>query len=233
MSSLKEINGRYYNSANVVMLPTKDLKAPILCNLKEDYIQYFSNEYWSNDNLTKRHLYITSDEKIKEGEYAIVPMLGGGFVAALIVDISKTGYVIFGNYARLIDLGCQISECKKIIVTTDKSLGLPQSSQSFIKAYIEAYNSGKPITKVMVEIEPGGSFTDFDTKEIVIMKQRLKVDKDNYITIKPIKDSWNREEIPFQTIKSIIDSIKNSDIIQTKEFDMKLELLDKWIEENL
>ena len=42
----------------VVMLATDNKKAPILSYLNDKSIQYFSNEYWSNSDLTKRHLYI-------------------------------------------------------------------------------------------------------------------------------------------------------------------------------
>lgn len=55
-------------------------------------------------------------------------------------------------------------------------------------------------------------------------KQRLKINpKDNTITIKEVKDSWNREEV-IQLIKKF-----NKDCTGQPwyEFD------DKWIEENL
>ena len=62
---------------------------------------------------------------------------------------------------------------------------LPKPSQSFIEKYIEKYNKGEQITDVLVEYWA-------HTEE----HPQLKINpKDNTITIKPVKDSWNREEV--------------------------------------
>jgi hypothetical protein len=99
------------------------------------------------------HLYILSDEKIKEGDWVLTP---------------ENKILKFGQ------VGTYLSKDKKIIATTDSSLTpndtkhckldtngecaycnskLPQISESFIKAYIKAYNEGTPITEVQVEYE--------------------------------------------------------------------------------
>ena len=125
--------------------------------------------------------------------------------------------------------------CKKIIATTDSSLGyeesiydprsktggkwilLPQPSQSFIEKYIEQYNKENIITDVMVE------YQEYDHDEewsdisgaYETFKLRIKVDsKDNTITIKRIKDTFTREEViellhrrTYETTKDIMDNI--------------------------
>lgn len=127
---------------------------------------------------------------------------------------------------------------KKIIATTDTSLFtladcpvrgaasnikyiLPQPSQQFIEKYIESYNKGEIITDVLVEYEeydPKGWFT----KGKSLLPDILKVNsKDNTITIKKLKDSWNKEEV----IKLIEDySVFDDGTIFTRN---------KWINENL
>jgi len=101
---------------------------------------------------------------------------------------------------------------KKIIATTDTSLFtladcpvrgavsnikyiLPQPSQQFIEKYIESYNKGEVITDVLVE------YKEYDpkywfTKGRSLLPEILKINnKDNTITIKKLKDSWNKEEV--------------------------------------
>lgn len=203
MSSLKEENGRYYNSANVVMLATKSKE-------KDLYLVESGELYYSvNPNqmihkyYTHQHLYFTSDEEIKEGDWH------------------------WNHIDRMIsnDIRAVDQFCKKIISSTDKSLGLPQPSQSFIKAYIEAYNSGKPITKVMVEYTQKYSYridipldeTEFD----------LVVDEDNCITIKKVQNTFTREE-HIANIKAFAkEFVANTDTAY-KQAD-----IDKWISENL
>jgi ketol-acid reductoisomerase len=101
---------------------------------------------------------------------------------------------------------------------------LPQPSQQFIEKYIECYNKGKVITDVLVEqgidkitmactcaeneetFDCVYSYTDaelnsccqkrFPNGEYWNKTFKLKVNpKDNTITIKKLKDSWNREEV--------------------------------------
>ncbi len=130
-------------------------------------------------------------------------------------------------------IGVLNKNLRKIIATTDSSLIiinnkldsrdllhtliLPQPSQSFIEKYIEKYNKGEKIADVMVEYESINSH--------VLGLIRLKVNpKDNTITIKPIKDSWNREEV----IK-----LMNLSIEQGKYAFDQNNWEDKWIKENL
>lgn len=126
MNNLKEINGQYYKECNVVMLPTKD-KSYIWWNgfkLKDTMppeIMINGNEF--------QHLYIISNEEIKEGDWVI------------------NYYNVIAKWGGHGDL----NGCKKIIASTDKSLGLSEPSQDFLKLYIEEYNKSNQIKKVLVE----------------------------------------------------------------------------------
>lgn len=114
-----------------------------------------------NDNDIPRgvphHLYFLSDEEIKKGDW----------------------YYDFHNQevcqSNFTKLPLEFGNCKKIIVTTDRSLSeqimyypdgaiigdiesyklLPQPSTSFIEHFVEEYNKGNIITEVEVEYEEG------------------------------------------------------------------------------
>ena len=154
-----------------------------------------------NSTTKYKHLYMTYDDVIKEGDWYID-------------DTNTVRKAITSN----ITYWESRKDYKKIIATTDTSLLvsrdnshknsiwkldgalLPQPSQQFIEKYIEAWNSGNPIKYVDVlytqvtnlsgSVDCGDIDDDYDWTEEV-----LKVDSHNCITITKIKDSWTREEV--------------------------------------
>lgn len=195
MNKLKEINGKYYQECEVVMLATNEkgftlninsqrvLHIPFDPNTPQDYIKLKNKP---------QHLYFLSNEKIKEGE--------------LFIDLrEKTPdkeYIYTAGLGGHAEFANKIG--KKIIVTTDISLlksyseqtlndfaCLPQPSKEFLQAYIKAYNESKPITKVLVEMEPIGAYCNIE----YLSDFSIKVNSSNEITIKKIKDSYTREEV--------------------------------------
>jgi len=140
------------------------------------------------------HLYILSDEEIKEGDWCFD------------LDFKRVFYCSDSSREKYLN-------SKKIITTTDESLvlkenisksteecwkytSLPRPSDDFITAFVKA--QGK-IIEVLVEYEFGSieeSYFNDNGDEVLPIK--LKVSKDNTITIKPIqeeKTSWSREEV--------------------------------------
>jgi hypothetical protein len=140
---------------------------------------------------------------------------------------------------------CDIAKAysKKIIATTDelklkdisRPLGvyqiLPSPSESFIKAYIEAYNNGNVIEDILIEVEEikGDlgiilSLTNEDFK--------LKL-KDNNIIIKKVKENLTREEA-IELIKDAVaeslDWSKANDNIHSFAI-IEGRFLNKWIED--
>ena len=106
---------------------------------------------------------------------------------------------------------------------------LPQLSQQFIKKHIESYNAGQVISDVLVEYinqySDDGSFSVINNP--VKVNQVLKINpKDNTITIKRLKNSWNREEVII-LIKLLEKDIKTARSLYDNQG------LDKWIEQNL
>jgi hypothetical protein len=229
-----------FKKAKVVMLPTNQKTNGMICKdiTEQDKIIAIKTKHlMEHEDYIGHHLYIILDKKPDNGDYYIID------------GISE---VLKNNGLKFID-----DNCKKIIATTDTSLQwldeseinpelarpnglwkcLPQPPQQFIQKYIEEYNRGNIITDVLVEYQ-----TDFKSETKLYMlsigdnpddfeygEPTVKINpKDNNITIKKVKDNWNREEIRI---------LKNKLISLSKEEQMKIlntvESFDKWIEENL
>ena len=141
-------------------------------------VQEFSNK--------KVHIYITSDEEIKDGDY---------YYDNIVLQVRQ--WKSFMIYNKL--------QHKKIIATTDASLGLPQPSQQFIEKYIEEYNKGNVITDVLVEYE---YLLDDRT---VLPYWKLKMNTKNNtitITIKKLKETYSKDEV-YQILEKYTSFIWN------------------------
>lgn len=155
-----------------------------------------------NDNFY--HLYIISSEEIKEGDWYMYCHFGEWI-------ISNSRETLKNETNTLENLN-KDDYFKKIIATTDKSLtkgmycvstgkyqeSLPQPSQSFIEKFVDEYNKGNIITEVMVEYEEPyknlvGSMVGSNIGHFILTeenKYRIKINPNNTINIKPIKDNW-------------------------------------------
>lgn len=121
---------------------------------------------------------------------------------------------------------------KKIIATTENSLKLPQLPQQFIEHYISEYNKGNIVNKVKVEWEEG--FEDINPNCSYPEQWNLKVNPDNAINIKPIKNIWSKEEVIAFGLKCVnlgMD-LNNNPLPRLSEISGK-EFYYKWLEENL
>ena len=191
----------------VVMLPTE--KASDLClytpqthdvsNNILNYGNYNQRLYGLDKKPLYQHLYILSDEEIKIGDWGIGHAKG--------INGIGTGYYVFKHdNSNIAKVNALAEGSKKIIATTDKSLGLASPSTSFIEKFVEEYNKDNVITDVMVEYEENLIVTQTKpiiqhqgSKPVVVphkIETQLKINpKDNTITIKKVKDSWSREEV--------------------------------------
>lgn len=211
-----------------------------------------------NVHYINNFIYITFNDLIQEGD----------FYAMFIDDNWKIMNPVYDRKeADRCNNHPSISKiCKKIIATTDKSLTvdsrigikgsfcqkpLPEPSQQFIKHYIEQYNQGNIIEEVLVEYEDAmwfnngkawQPFPDYKTTTRKSKSPKINL-KDNTITIRSARNSWNREEVEKLKDLSIALS-KHFDYIWNEtdiRFDQSLEIaisedqqrLHKWIEENL
>lgn len=191
----------------VVMLGKPDYKTNI--TKRKDQLFFIEDRARFNNGFNQQ-LYIISDNEIKEGDWCI----GNG----LLVQVTR-------EQARLNNVeGYQLNfYYKKVIATTDKSLGnyewtasgqdfkqLSQIPESFIKAYVKAYNEGKSI--IEVDLETG----IFNT--INYIKTRL----DNTVIIHQSK-TYTRDEV--SDLLTSLNNIRPSGLSSYE--------LVKWLEENL
>ncbi len=98
------------------------------------------------DCCSPQHLYFTSNEEIKEGDWCI-----GEGVALPFKAIPTIRY----------------HQWKKIVASTDPSLGLPSIPESFIQQYVAV--NGK-INSVMLEMENKANSVDIDFEKIYTLK---------------------------------------------------------------
>lgn len=127
--------------------------------------------------------------------------------------------------------------CKKIEATIDSSIkifggygsgethdeaaiyeSLPQIPETFIQAYIKAYNEGNPITEVQLETSYKG---ELHNEESFTNTFHVKLRKDNTVIIHPVK-TYSRSEVI-----ELLELLR-SDIPSEYSFGLK-----DWIEKNL
>lgn len=224
----------------VIMLPTED-KSSIIINT---YInnthsikpllsiqagkQYLASIMSHDDTssliargLQPQHLYFTTDDEIKEGDWCIdVDEFGG-----MILNIAYPKNIRPAHLQQL-----------KIIATTDKLKVIVKKGKFFNKgkylpqpsqAFIEKYCKEDGIDEVLVEYERIDTYpkTLNDTNWGKLIP---KIDSHNTITIHPIKDSWSREEhiADLEAIYMLgINVEKNKEDYKTN--------FDGWIKDNL
>jgi hypothetical protein len=224
--------------AQVIMLPTNN-KSLLHINYSKLQLNKFEQLDVNNQNL-----YFISNDEIKEGDWFIHHSHG---ITTLLKAIEINNR-IFDNQGT----SCSKDYCKKIIATTDTSLKvnsevnnnnsikflLPQPSQQFIEKYIESYNKSDvgsnnyTVTDVLVEYEKCSHKTcnnGCDSQMCRNQHYKLKVNpKDNTITIKKLKDSWNREEYEIGLRKSF-----NAGMNYAEGGHFGIPDENKWIEQNL
>jgi hypothetical protein len=234
-----------FKRAKVILLPTNDtinvLKGYKDKSLLFQYKEIYKTIEAEKSYVSNYHLYIISDDEIKENDWFI---LNNGIKQ--LSRIRYSGAILTLKNGESSIYGHDFKYCKKIIATTDTSLtimlphdvlidsSLPQPSQSFITKYIEYYNKGEVITDVLVEYEYIQSYSGNTGLEI---KDYLKINpKDNTITIKKLKDSWNREEV-IELIKKFNNEATihcNGEWIRKYKDSLTYnEIKEQWIKENL
>jgi hypothetical protein len=180
-----------WKQKEIVLLPTEG-KSPIVKTIgKKEFLFNSDNfEKFASDDYC--HLYIIDDSEIKEDE---LPCW----------CINKNRDTVY----QVQTLKGSIN-WNKIIASTDticirdsgwdasKDDYLPRIPQSFVEHFITEFNKGNVITNVMIEYEsckqPESCNNSLSKK--CICPKGIKINpKDNTINIKPIKDTFSREEV--------------------------------------
>ena len=217
-----------YKKVDVVMLPTNEKATDIpfsvgitLCN---DGKLRIGNPVGYSEK--RQHLYIILDEEIKVGDWIYRYEDKKVF--------QSKAYFSKGNPIKK-------GLITKIIATTDKSItinGYDSSDedavvncylpQQFIQYYIGEYNKGNVITEVEVEhllsLWSGNTLSDRKYGKTI-----LKVNPDDTTNIKPIKESWTKDEV----VELLIRAISNCNCSDGELYNKKPHEAAIWIEENL
>jgi len=172
-----------YKKHKIIMLP-EDKVSHITLETKSNKLWKSSHGAFANDGYINQHLYIISDEEIKEGDQ-------------FLHNIGEKSIHIYSKIAHK-DFLCK----EKIIASTNSNLLLPTIdfkdwngktrnlltlSKEFISLYIEEYNKGNIIEEVEVEYEDKLHYENTIYKDS--NKQTLKLNSNNEINVKLIKES--------------------------------------------
>jgi|GEM_PF-2926453 len=176
-----------FKSAEVVSLPTKGRSTIYIDS--NGKLQIGFNIIRTEPDISQ-HLCFITDEEIKVGDI-------------ILEDLTLFHYdkcifeVTIDDLDRCIE-NYKNGYCKKVVALTNQALNLPTPSQSFVKKYCEQGG----IDEVMIEFEEICSDTTCNCSnrnECGNFKQfkinKIKVDKNNEITIKAIKDSFSKDEL--------------------------------------
>lgn len=190
-----------FKRCKVVMLPTEKATWPnciwlgrISGQLNFDHSHdNFPCSINSIDNsMLPQHLYILSDDEIEKNDWY--------FNQIVRRDIENNIYpegVVPIKCTNESDT-CNELKCIKIIATTDCSLSIPLIPQSFINKYVNEYNKGNKIEKCMVEYQMYNRsipFTYNSDPDSSYVHYELKLNPNNTINIKFIRDNWTKEEL--------------------------------------
>jgi len=186
-----------------------------------------------------QHLYVTSDEEIKEGDWITD---GHKVYKAPDIDAFIGLFKIIATTDKSLLIkcdGCKRVEATAFEVDINKYLSAsttytcscqlsPELPLDFIKYYAKEYNNKKQIINILVEYNEilaekceyvdalgscGLSLCPHSGNDNVfcnqIGKDILKVDVDNTIRINYIKDSWNKEELDIIINKALNDALEH------------------------
>ncbi len=223
---------------NIVMLATDNPSN--IVQIHPDTISYTTTESISGGEY--QHLHITSDEEIKEGDWIYNPYSKYKIYKANDFNKDHKGNEFISGYTK--------KDCKKIIATTDilgispfggqDILEVPQIPQSFIDTFIEEYNKGNVIDKVLVEYEEGKIEhpllepfpNNLSYADELGHWNRLKTNFDNTINISLIEEEkkYSRSEVKQEKESILVQYAEEHGLLSGKQ---DIEQFNKWIKENL
>jgi len=207
-----------WNKCKVELLPSKEFS-----NVQLDFSEKLHLEDGSSIALKEyKHIYITSEEVVNSNDWAynVLSKTVVQFTEDFIAYYAPMKDFPMGNYKKIVastdDLLKFLGKSTHGTSTSDVYSKFPKIPTRFIERYVREYNKGNIITVVLVE------FT-YDNPEPYKNVLQLKVNpEDNTINIKPIKESWSKEEL----VEILGDFFNDHTNCQNTN-------IPKWIEENL
>lgn len=190
-----------FKPGKAILLPTDKAENALIINTNGGKMwnhrlgHLFTQDYIKSVPATSHHIYITSEDEIKDGDWWV-----------------KMTNDTIGNY-KLDSINPNKGRYKKIIATTNPNLhitqqngklgqaiiSVPQLSLQFIQHYITEYNKGNIITDVQVEYVDNGEEDwigdDHNGEPFWNEKWEVRINPDNTVNIKPIKNNWTKDEV--------------------------------------
>lgn len=161
-----------YKPCNVIMLPTDEFSCLATITTAFETLAYSSLPYGKDEDYQPQHLYIISDDEIKNDDW----YLDEYNKVCQFVDLSKYG---LGHSSKFKKIIASTDTKLKIIIPNhndfDSENQLPKIPKSFIKKYHEK----------------GG----IDVVQIKYIDGNPKITTGNTISIKSEKNQWDRNEI--------------------------------------
>ena len=221
--------------AKVHMLPTDMQSVALLSKRKDDGLlqaaKGINGVANCNPLWTPQHLYITTDEEIKEGDW-IYWADPEGLTSDINQVISIDEEMIFLSHPEHSETEALPSECRKIIASTNKSLTiggntgkredgiavpLPQPSQAFIRSYVK-----NPFDKVIIEYERQTNKGEW--KDVLLPSEwgdsnptRPKLNTDGTLAVSLVEEKmyskdeftkWNQERLnAIKEVESLISAV--------------------------
>jgi hypothetical protein len=163
-----ELNGKQYQEYGVVMLPTENMTGIVLHGTGIDPFYDINTIKGMRESLNAvqniggicQHLYFVSDEEIKEQDKV-------EFEENILTVTTCDKNIVYAHYKNGNGIGVHKDNFKKVVAASDETLSvvkekagdnvwtqqLLQIPQQFIEYFIEEYNKGNKISKVLVEVE--------------------------------------------------------------------------------
>lgn len=224
-------NGKPCVEAMVHRLPTESSKILMLTN---GNILTYHKEQESDGAVTPIHLYITTDEEIKEGDWYIWK-IDGGMVIYQCKLTDKEDLLRLNTVYK--------NKAKKIIATTDPNLfinirshltsseglmvNIPQIPQTFIEEYCKAVGIDKVLVEVEIYDDP--NFVEDLNKEMRLTPKilnRPKLNPDNTIIIHPVEE----KVIPVSEVERLLKDLYYTGMVDIMNNKCSI---DTWIKEKL
>jgi len=129
------------NEKNVFLIPTD--KPSRLCNVictEKSTLTLFEDEMEKGKRFFPKHIYITNNEEIKEGDW-VYYLHNSGLHEPRIMEVIKPNYSDYKPYSIHFKSGFGVQEdCKKIILTTDQDLikdGVQTIDDEFLEWFVK------------------------------------------------------------------------------------------------
>lgn len=178
-----------WNKAKCVLLASNQEVNIILDKNKLEFIENAQIASTINSSVKGYHLYILSENDLPiPGEWN--HSKGNDFISNHLLGISYLSKKVIAST----DINLRNKYLNELRIYKESENSLPQIPQSFIEQHITEYNKSNIISDVLVEYNEERTNPD-EPDSYALFKETLKINEDNTINIKTVKDSFSRDEV--------------------------------------